>query len=158
MKLEGSCHCGAVRFSLDSVTPSPYMKCYCSICRKVAGGGGYAINIGGSTSSLQIEGAEHVSVYETGPSPNGANAPRGRRFCSKCGSALWNYDPRWPDLLHPFASVIDTPLPVPPQTVHIMLGSKANWVSPCVAEGDLEHDEYPEESLASWHARLGIEG
>ncbi len=157
MKLEGSCHCGAVRFSVESETPSPYMKCYCSICRKVAGGGGYAINIGGSTSTLQVEGGEHISVYETGPSPEGADAPRGRRFCSKCGSALWNYDPRWPELVHPFASAIDTPLPTPPQTVHIMLGSKANWVSPCVAEGDLEHAEYPKESLAAWHARHGIE-
>ena len=41
--LEGSCHCGAVRFSVKSHTPQPYMHCYCSICRKTAGGGGYAI-------------------------------------------------------------------------------------------------------------------
>jgi hypothetical protein len=33
MELRGSCHCGAVRFSLDSATPYPYMACYCSICR-----------------------------------------------------------------------------------------------------------------------------
>ena len=96
--------------------------------------------------------AEH-----TGDRSDDADAPRGRRFCSKCGSALWNYDPRWPELLHPFASAIDSALPVAPQTVHIMLGSKANWVQPCVADGDLEHEEYPEESLADWHARHGIE-
>lgn len=156
MNLEGSCHCGAVRFSLEAESPCPYLKCYCSICRKVAGGGGYAINIGGSMESLRVEGSEHISVYETGPSPEGADGPRGRRFCSKCGSALWNYDPRWPELVHPFASAMDSPLPLPPQTVHIMLGSKANWVNPCVAEGDLEHEEYPEESLAQWHARHGF--
>ena len=38
---EGSCHCGAVKFSLQSHTPYPYMRCYCSICRKTGGGGGY---------------------------------------------------------------------------------------------------------------------
>jgi len=39
MKLEGSCHCGAVRFSLLSATPYPYQRCYRSICRKTHGGG-----------------------------------------------------------------------------------------------------------------------
>ena len=39
--LEGSCHCGAVHFTVRSHTPQPYMHCYCSICRKTAGGGGY---------------------------------------------------------------------------------------------------------------------
>ncbi|MCL7942209.1 hypothetical protein M8009_18170 [Halomonas sp. ATCH28] len=34
MLLEGSCHCGAVHFRVDS--PHPYQRCYCSICRKTA--------------------------------------------------------------------------------------------------------------------------
>jgi hypothetical protein len=52
MKLTGSCHCGAVKFSVESKTPYPYMRCYCSICRKTAGGGGYAINIMGDAATL----------------------------------------------------------------------------------------------------------
>ena len=39
MKLAGSCSCGAVKFTVASQTPYPYMRCYCSICRKTAGGG-----------------------------------------------------------------------------------------------------------------------
>src|SRR3546814_8175830 len=38
-KLDGSCRCGAVRFSARSHTPVPYQLCYCSICRKQQGGG-----------------------------------------------------------------------------------------------------------------------
>lgn len=45
MELQGSCRCGGVRFSCLSKTPVPYMRCYCSICRKVSGSGGFAINI-----------------------------------------------------------------------------------------------------------------
>ena len=37
MKLEGSCHCGAVRFTVEAPHPYPYCLCYCSICRKTAG-------------------------------------------------------------------------------------------------------------------------
>ena len=51
MLLEGSCHCGAVSFRVESSTPYPYQACYCSICRKTAGGGGYAINLGADANT-----------------------------------------------------------------------------------------------------------
>lgn len=154
MLLQGSCHCGAVRFSLESATPVPYMHCYCSICRKTAGGGGSAVNLGGDAASLTVEGKDNVTVYRA--RIGGELSPARRHFCKFCGSALWAFDPRWPELVHPFASAIDTPLPVPPERVHIMLGSKPAWVE--VPEGpDQDHyDEYPPESLAEWHAAHGL--
>ena len=109
MLLEGSCHCGAVRFSLDSRTPYPFMRCYCSICRKTAGGGGYAINIMGEAASFAVKGRKHVSVYRARMEDGEASSAR-RHFCRVCGSALWVSDPDWPALVHPFASAIDTPL------------------------------------------------
>ncbi len=45
MLLEGSCHCGSVKFSVESAEPVPFMRCYCSVCRKTAGSVGYAINL-----------------------------------------------------------------------------------------------------------------
>jgi len=42
--------------------------------------------------------------------------------------------------------------------VHLMLGSKASWVVPQVEANDKTFDEYPEESLAAWHARMREEG
>lgn len=56
MLLKGSCHCGAVRFSVNSLHPYPYMRCYCSICRKTAGGGGYAINLAGDNTTPENRG------------------------------------------------------------------------------------------------------
>lgn len=63
MRLEGSCRCGAVKFALDSHTPYPYQRCYCSICRKSAGGGGYAINIMGDAATLKVTGRRDVRVW-----------------------------------------------------------------------------------------------
>ncbi|WP_423815148.1 GFA family protein, partial [Pseudomonas viridiflava] len=60
-----------------------------------------------------------------------------RHFCSQCGSALWLFSPEWPELIHPFASAVDTPLPVPPEHTHLMLGSKAPWVEVTLRKGDL---------------------
>ena len=53
------------------------------------------------------------------------------------------WDPRWPDLVHPFASAIDTPLPKPPECEHIMLGSKAGWVRVDARRKERRYDEYP---------------
>ena len=156
MLLEGSCHCGAVRFSLESATPRPFMRCYCSICRKTAGGGGYAINLGGDAATLRIEGEEHLSVYRARIEPEGEPSTGRRHFCRHCGSALWVFDPSWPDLVHPFASAIDTPLPLPPERVHILLDSKANWVTVPDGPSEVHYEHYPSDSLAEWHDRYGL--
>ena len=149
MRLGGSCHCGAVRFSVESHTPYPYMRCYCSICRKTAGGGGYAINIMGDAATLDVEGGESVTVYHA--VIDGERSPMERRFCKVCGSALWGWDPRWPEQVHPFASAIDTPLPPAPERVHIMLDSAAPWVEVPAGPKETHFGEYPEESIEGWH-------
>lgn len=161
MHLEGSCHCGAVKFSLDSAHPYPFNLCYCSICRKTAGGGGYAINLGGDYETLKVSGEEHVTIYQARiPDPETGEiimSPGRRHFCKHCGSALWAWDPRWPALVHPFASAIDTELPASPEHTHLMLGSKAGWVPVKAGPNDKVFDEYPDESIAQWHQRLGVE-
>lgn len=154
MLLKGSCHCGAVKFQVESKYPYPFNFCYCSICRKTAGGGGYAINLSADPESLKVEGEEHISIYNA--KNNGKVSPAERRFCKYCASALWVYDPRWPELLHPFASAIDTPLPEPPERTHLMLSSKQAWVEPDVKAQDKCFQEYPEESIAQWHERLNL--
>src|SRR5438105_14556250 len=160
MQLKGSCHCGSVAFTLYSAHPYPFNLCYCSICRKTAGGGGYAINLGGDAETLSVEGMEHINVYQAKlPDETGElkESTAQRSFCKKCGSALWVWDPSWPELIHPFASAIDTKLPVPPERTHLMLGSRASWVEPHIGSRDQKFDEYPKESIAEWHQRLGLE-
>lgn len=156
MKIKGSCHCGAVRYSVDAPEPIPYMRCYCSICRKTAGSGGFGVNIGARMESLVVEGVEHVRRYDPGSGETGSDAREGsgRRFCGRCGSPLWNYDVRWPELVHPHAGSVDNDLPEPPERVHIMMGSAANWVEPDIGAADKVFDAYPDESLADWHRRI----
>jgi hypothetical protein len=59
-ELKGSCHCGAVKFTVQSSSAVPYQLCHCSICRKVGGYGG-SINLGGFSNSLKVEGSEHIT-------------------------------------------------------------------------------------------------
>jgi hypothetical protein len=161
MQLEGSCQCGSVRFSLRSVHPYPFNLCYCSICRKMAGAGGYAINLSGDYSTLEVEGRDGISVYRAEIHDRASGETRRssaeRHFCGTCGTMLWLWSPEWPELVHPFASAVDTPLPVPPERTHLMLGSKASWVQVRADAGDKQFDGYPDESIAAWHQRLGLE-
>src|SRR5579863_2279104 len=159
MKLEGSCRCGAVRFTVESHTPYPYQLCYCTICRKTAGGGGYAINIMGEASTLKVRGKKAVALWRARLKDESGRSYRStarRHFCSKCASALWAFDPQWPKLVHPFASTIDTDLPLPPSKVHLMLKYKAGWVKPDFGRGDAKFDEYPKLSIEEWHRRKGL--
>jgi hypothetical protein len=148
MRLKGSCHCGAVRFSVESETPYPYLHCYCSICRKTAGGGGYAINVMGKADTFKKKG--RTQVYR---------ATRGggeRHFCPRCGSALWVWDPRWSEWIYPFASAIDSPLPAPRERQHILLDSKANWVPVPKGLRDKRFRGYPREAILDWHQTRGL--
>jgi hypothetical protein len=155
MMLEGACHCGAVTFSVASHTPYPYQLCYCSICRKTAGGGGYAINLMGDVKTLEVDGRPTLGVYRAeichADGGNCEISTAERNFCTKCASALWLFDPTWPDLVHPFASAIDTPLPVPPARTHLMLRYKPSWVQAAIGKGDITFDLYPEQSIEQWH-------
>lgn len=154
MLIKGSCSCGAVKFSVQAYAPVPYLRCYCSICRKTAGGGGYAINLGAKSATLKVKGARNITVFRA--TIAGKKSSGQRRFCKRCGSALWVYDPHWPDLIHPFASAIDSKLPVPPENVHMMLDSKANWVQVEGKKGDKRFREYPRQSLEAWHRAHGL--
>ena len=64
--------------------------------------------------------------------------------------------PRWPELVHPHASAIDTEIPVPAELTQLMLGSTAGWVAPEIRDGDERFDLCPEDSIAEWHERLRL--
>ena len=161
MKLEGSCHCGAVTFSVTSHTPYPYNHCYCSKCRKT-GGGGYAINIMGDADTLEVQGEDNISVYRSRNNHRGAYDEDGlgfsrRHFCKTCGSPLWIYNTQYPQWIYPVAASIDTPLPDAPARTHLMLGYKAPWIPvPPESEIDKHFEFYPDEGIEDWHRRRGL--
>ncbi|MBL6938473.1 MAG: GFA family protein [Alphaproteobacteria bacterium] len=157
--LEGSCRCGAVSFTVESSGPYPYQLCYCSICRKTDGGGGFAINLIGDKRTLKAKGSRAIRMFHAEIRDEDGRCHVStceRRFCGKCGTPLWVYEPDWPDLTHPFASCIDTPLPKPPSKVHLMLKYKAPWVVPDIGPGDRKFQLYPKQSIEEWHRARGL--
>jgi hypothetical protein len=114
----------------------------------------------GIYDTLKIKDKSAIGVYQVVLEEEGKDGKKAkkvsdgeRNFCTKCSTPLWLWDKNWPELVHPFASVIDTDLPVPPERVHLMLGSKASWVVPEIKKGDQEFQEYPKESIEDWHKK-----
>lgn len=157
MLLQGSCHCGKIKFSVESDYFYPYQRCYCSICRKTQGGGGYAINLSAQSGTLKVRGKKFLSVYRArvkNPGEKTYLSSGERYFCSVCSSGLWLFDKTWPDLIHPFASAIDTPLPRPPESTHLMLDFRPSWVEIQKKKKDKMFKRYSKESIADWHDRV----
>ncbi|KIJ60241.1 hypothetical protein HYDPIDRAFT_161301 [Hydnomerulius pinastri MD-312] len=158
IKLEGSCHCGVVRFNVQSSTPVPYQLCTCSICRKVGGVGG-SINLGAHANTLEItQGKEHIGIYKAVMNRDTKEetiASSERNFCTKCSAMLWLYDENWPDLLHPFASAIDSPeLEAPDEMIVIMTDSKPDYVR--LPEGAKRvYKHYGTDAIEAWHKKYG---
>jgi len=172
--LAGSCHCKAVTFTLETTQPYPFMICHCSVDRKTAGFG--CCNLGGDFTTLKVTGKENVKTYRSKleyicgkcgkcesckwskeKDNDSGLSPHQRHFCAHCGSALYAFDPRWPELVHPFASCIDTPLPTPPERYHIFVKSKPDFVQ--LPESNVKlFDGYPDTSLEGWHKKHGILG
>ena len=113
---EGSCLCGAVRFTVKGAFESFYL-CHCSRCRK-ASGTAHAANLFSSAGTLAwVSGEDRVKAYQH-PGTRYARA-----FCADCGSAL------------PFASAnglvvpagsLDTDVAIVPDS-HIFTASRASW-------------------------------
>lgn len=157
MLLRGSCQCGKVAFRVESDTPYPFMFCYCSICRKTTGA--LTSNVMGKRATLAVTGKRHLRVHHAVMRRPGKRATRSeaeRWFCGACGSHLYLLDDRWPEGVWPNAAALDTPLPVPPSHVHLMLRYKPDWV-PAPGRGP-RFPEYPELSIADWHTQHGLSG
>ncbi|MBN33725.1 MAG: alanine acetyltransferase [Rhodospirillaceae bacterium] len=131
------------------------MKCYCSIGCKTAGSMGPVINLSGDSATLTIEGEENIRVWHA--VIDGETSPTERRFCKHCGTALWGYDARWPELIHPFAGIIDSELPPTPETVHIMLDSAPSWVDVPPTDVRIIHFAgYPDLSIEDWYKQQDL--
>ncbi|KAK4683817.1 hypothetical protein P7C73_g6402, partial [Tremellales sp. Uapishka_1] len=164
VRLEGSCHCKAVKYTVESNTPVPYQMCQCSICRKVGGYMG-SINIMGNTDTLNIlRGKDKLKVYVAPMSfdENDQVKEEGkckRSFCTECSSMLWNYHDEYPDWIYPFASSIDQPNPLPPIPASaslIVVKRDSCPASIPIPEGAKAYQDFgPGAGIEEWHKKNG---
>ena len=75
---EGSCLCGAVKVSTQTMHQS-VGACHCSMCRRWSSGPFLAVDC---ESDLNIQGAENITAYSSSDWAE-------RAFCKSCGTHLY---------------------------------------------------------------------
>ena len=84
MKIEGGCHCGAIRYEAE-VDPETVSICHCTDCQELTGTA-YRVTVFASEGSFRItEGDPTVYIKTTAESGN----KRAQAFCGLCGSHLY---------------------------------------------------------------------
>ena len=83
MKLEGGCHCGAVRFAIEVEPPLEVLDCNCSICSKT----GFLHLVVPHSDFALLSEADNLTSYRFG---TGAAE---HLFCRTCGIKSF-YQPR----------------------------------------------------------------
>src|SRR5690606_33807453 len=104
-------------------------------------------------------GRVHVRIFHTvmrDGTEHDDPSPAERHSFGERGSALWVWDPSKPELILPIPAGNHRPLAMPAGRRQRMLGSKAPRVEVRTDPRDKRFDEYPEESIAEWHERLGL--
>jgi hypothetical protein len=160
MRLEGSCQCGKVSFSVESDTPVPFMYCFCSICRKLSGGP-FGCNVMGKRATLKVTGRRWVTAYHARIRKAGRRTQisEGQRcFCRACGTHLYVLDDKWSEGVWPNVGAIDTQLPIAPEHVFMMIRYKPDWVPLDHLGPGPRYPEYPKLSIAAWHEERGLTG
>ncbi len=83
MKIDGSCHCGEVKFQAE-VDPEKVVICNCTDCQTLSGSA-FRINVFVEESNLNFLSGEPVEYIKTGESGNN----RAQAFCANCGTGLY---------------------------------------------------------------------
>ena len=94
MSHQGSCLCGAVRYTFDA-EPIAAVHCHCTDCRK-ATGSGFATVFGLHKDDLSLSGADKLARFTLTADSGRAVT---RLFCRVCGSPLLTEADNNPELI-----------------------------------------------------------
>jgi hypothetical protein len=116
-KIEGGCHCGAVRYAL-SAAPEASMICHCRTCRAVSGAPVLAwVSIA----------ADKIEITKGQPARYASSPNVQRQFCNACGTQLTYIGPAYDNAIDITTASLDDADAFPP-THHSWVSHDLAWV------------------------------
>jgi hypothetical protein len=85
MKVQGSCHCGNIRYEAE-VDPERVSICHCTDCQKLTGSA-YRVSVRALQKDFVLLAGSPATYIKTADS----GAKRAQVFCPNCGSPLYTY-------------------------------------------------------------------
>jgi len=121
---QGSCLCGSITYVIDDNLKF-IVNCHCRFCRKAHGAAFTTVLFMPFGRFTVTQGQELLASYEI----KAIDAVR--RFCSRCGTRLYNYAPSR-GMISPVVASLDTEAALRP-IAHFNVESKSSWYS--IADG-----------------------
>ena len=116
--IRGSCLCGSIHYTVAGPL-SDFGYCHCQSCRK-ASGSAFGANAGVAACDLELsDPGQRLREFESSPG-------KFRAFCSHCGSPLYAYLARTPDLLRIRLGTLDSVVNASAKA-HTFVADKADW-------------------------------
>jgi hypothetical protein len=84
MRIDGSCHCGAIAFEAEA-DPEKTSICHCTDCQTITGSA-FRVNIPVAGSDFKLLRGEPAQYLKTTAD---SGTPRLQAFCPTCGTQLW---------------------------------------------------------------------
>jgi len=85
MKIDGACHCGAIRYEAE-VDPARVMICHCTDCQILSGSAFRTVAPAPKASFRLLCGQPKIYVKTTADSGN----KRTQAFCANCGTPIYS--------------------------------------------------------------------
>lgn len=122
----GGCYCGAVTFQFAQRLEA-FVNCHCTQCRR-ASGAAFTSWVCPPSLSFVVDGRDSLSIFTMTPNVS-------RHFCSVCGTHVYSFDARRPDIVGLPAGVITTPISGMP-TEDCFFADRSPWL--CSGSGKAE--------------------
>lgn len=114
----GSCLCGNIKYEVDGEL-SDFGHCHCRSCRK-ASGSAFGANAGVERTAFRLlSGADSLREFES-------SSGKLRAFCARCGSPIYAYLTKSPEMLRIRLGSLDTPF-ASRGRAHTFVSDKADW-------------------------------
>ena len=83
MKIDGSCHCGAIRYEAE-IDPGGVSICHCVDCQKLTGSA-FRLTVAAKEENFRLTAGTPKVYVKTAAS----GAKRAQGFCAECGSPIY---------------------------------------------------------------------
>jgi len=100
---DGSCFCGAVKFTLTG-EPEAMAYCHCDSCRHWSAGPVSAFTLWKPEALQIIEGSVKIADFEKNPNSDDETVQSRRKWCTVCGGHIYTE--------HPTMGLVDVPAAV----------------------------------------------
>ena len=87
MKIDGSCHCGAITYRAE-IDPNEVLICHCSDCQTLSGSAYRTVVFAKDASFELLSGTlkTYIKIADSG-------RERAQTFCPECGSPIYSASP-----------------------------------------------------------------